>query len=139
MKRWVVIWILILLFLSSVRGRCQGNDSTVVLPKRTAYFYYEQYKKAEYYKKKSGNLQIQLDSAFGVIREKNFQLTAQSSQLKGVEMLYTAQAIKLQVAHKDYDLLKVRFKRVRGERNIAIGTTSAILVYFVARSVLQSQ
>lgn len=131
--------LLIALLFTSVRGLAQDSTETVILPKKTAYFYFEQHKRAQYYAKKSANFEIQLDSAFSIIQEKNIQLAAVNRQLNGVNMLLSSSNIRLGVANKDYQVLETRFKRVWTERNILIGGGGAILLYLVVRSLLPSQ
>jgi hypothetical protein len=116
-------WILLitLISLSSVRGLCQtAEDSTVILTKRAALYYYEQKKLADFFKKRTFSLKTQLDSSFSVIKEKNVQLGTYKVELDAHQTLYNALNIRYGVAQTDITFLQVKVRRTRRERNLAV-------------------
>lgn len=130
-------WLLILSLLISVRGYSQ-NDSTVLLTKKGALFYYEQYKRAQYLEKKLGRYKIQLDSTISIVKEKNIQLDTYKVELDASKLMTTASNSRLAVARTDYEHLETRFKRVRKERNLVIGGVIAyvgtrVAIFFLSR------
>ena len=114
------------------------SDSTVNLSKKTALFYYQEHKRAEYLAHKNRFLEIKLDSTNKIVGEQKIQLGTYEVELEGQRNLNISTQIRLDVATTDIGFQKIKIGRLRRTKGLFIVTTclsTAIAGYLVYKEV----
>lgn len=127
--------ILIACFISATAAYSQ--DSLVILPKKTALFYYQEHLRADYLANKNRLLTIKLDTTNSIIKEQKTQLSSSKEELGGLGLRVNAMAELLTAANDNVDIGKIKLKVMRRQRNLFIISTTLFGVSTIAILVHQ--